>query len=166
MSAIDDFKRELEEELIDNYGESIPGTRCEGTLHEFALKDPKTYEAFTRLMELVRKDDSNFEEFQEEWLDYQLESPELSVQELAEEYGSGYFDGFQGGSLRELYDFQYSPQLEAIKAQGWTHDETITSESGIVARLFSHSSYLEHDSWAFLEDTESGEVRHFSFSWV
>lgn len=164
-TALKEFTDRVEESFR-HFGENLPGTASDSLGADF-LSDPITQSAFAALTAIIRQDDEHFAGYGEEWedlADYDYDRG-LSLAEIAE--NSGYFDGFTGSTLRELYDFEYSSDPVSVEAQGWGHDNTLTSENGlIVAHLFSHPSYKEHDSWAIIEDKETSEIAVVNFSWV
>lgn len=164
MATIDEFESELQE-AIESEEENLPWKNLSGS-GRVSIFDPEIHGAFERLMALVREDEESFAMFLEDW-DYRVgKDRELTVKERAELFGKGYFEGFEGTTLKDLHGFQYSSDRVAIEAQGWELDDAVVTEDGFVAYLFSHMSYMEYDSWALIEDPASGETRYFSFSWV
>ena len=172
MATVDDYRWTLADHLTELVEENSPdsGLIPGGDGFEFHKSYPEAHRTFDRLMALVRADAEHFEDWSIEWEDSLEEAEEegddSSFPDFANDYGSGYFEGFQGETLRELYDFEYSADPVSILAQSWHYDGKVTLPGGITATLFSHGSYKEHDSWALLEDPATGEVRHQDFSWV
>lgn len=164
METLDEFQEAIQDAIGQGEGE-LPGESVANS-RNLSIFEPIGHGAFERLMELIRADKENLKYFLEDWEDSAARRADLTVAELAEELVGGYFRGFQGTTLKELYDFQYSSAPLAIEAQGWSLDEALVSEDGFMGYLFSHASYQEYDSWALVEDSKTGEVRYFGFSWV